>query len=110
MVIPSTASRFVQRRYDTHAYKERHLVECFFVKFKLFQIVDNSYAFGCNELFRKAPSDMQIHVHSIVAIHCAIREFVDVGDHYFYICDVENVYTMWMKSHCSLGKVIPRSF
>jgi hypothetical protein len=53
---------------------------------------------------------MQIHVHSIVAIHCAIREFVDVGDHYFYICDVENVYTMWMKSHCSLGKVIPRSF
>ena len=69
-----------------------------------------SYAFGCNELFRKAPSDMQIHVHSIVAIHCAIREFVDVGDHYFYICDVENVYTMWMKSHCSLGKVIPRSF
>ena len=35
---------------------------------------------------------MQIPVHSIVAMHCAIREFVDVGDHYFYICDVENVY------------------
>lgn len=36
--------------------------------------------------------DIQIPVHSVVAVHCALRECVDVGDHYFYICDVENVY------------------
>lgn len=36
--------------------------------------------------------DIQIPVHSTVAIQCALREFVDVGDHYFYICNVENVY------------------
>lgn len=36
--------------------------------------------------------DIQIPTHSTVAIHCTLREFVDVGDHYFYICDVENVY------------------
>lgn len=37
-------------------------------------------------------SDIQIPVHSVVAIQCTLREFVDVGDHYFYICDVKNVY------------------
>lgn len=36
--------------------------------------------------------DIQIPVHSTVAIQCTLREFVDVGDHYFYICNVENVY------------------
>ena len=36
--------------------------------------------------------DIQIPVHSTVAIRCTLREVVDVGDHYFYICDVENVY------------------
>lgn len=36
--------------------------------------------------------DIQIPVHSAVAIECTLREFVDMGDHYFYICDVENVY------------------
>ncbi len=36
--------------------------------------------------------DIQIPVHSVIAIQCALREFVDAGDHYFYICDVENVY------------------
>lgn len=36
--------------------------------------------------------DIQIPVHSVVAMHCALREFVDVGDHYFYICDVKNTY------------------
>lgn len=36
--------------------------------------------------------DIQIPVHSAVAVQCTLREFVDVGDHYFYICDVESVY------------------
>ncbi len=36
--------------------------------------------------------DIQIPVHSAAAIQCRLREFVDVGDHYFYICNVENVY------------------
>lgn len=36
--------------------------------------------------------DIQIPVHSVVAIHGVLREFVDVGDHYFYICDVKHVY------------------
>lgn len=37
-------------------------------------------------------SDIQIPAHSVVAIQCGLHEFVDVGDHYFYICNVENVY------------------
>ncbi len=36
--------------------------------------------------------NIQIPVHSAVAIQCTLREFVDVGDHYFYVCDVKNVY------------------
>ncbi len=36
--------------------------------------------------------DIQIPVHSAVAIEARLRDFVDVGDHYFYICDVKNVY------------------
>lgn len=44
------------------------------------------------ELKAIAHCDIQIPVHSVVAIHCALREFVDVGDHYFYICDVKHVY------------------
>lgn len=37
-------------------------------------------------------SDIQIPVHSVLAIQCDLHEFVDVGDHYFYICDVKNVF------------------
>ena len=33
-VIPPTASRKVQREYDRHLYRERHLVECFINKIK----------------------------------------------------------------------------
>jgi len=33
-VIPSTANRQKQRAYDTHWYKERHLLECFINKIK----------------------------------------------------------------------------
>ena len=35
--------------------------------------------------------EIQIPEHSVVAIHCGLREFVDVGDHNFYICDVRRV-------------------
>jgi transposase len=36
-VIPSKKNRRVQRAYDTHLYKERHLIECFFGKIKHFR-------------------------------------------------------------------------
>ena len=36
--------------------------------------------------------DIRIPVHSAVAVECIFKEFVDVGDHYLYICAVKNVY------------------
>lgn len=36
-VIPSTAKRKIQRDYNQHAYKERHLIECFFAKLKTYK-------------------------------------------------------------------------
>ncbi len=36
-VIPSKKNRKIQRDYDKHLYKERHLVECFFGKIKHFR-------------------------------------------------------------------------
>lgn len=38
-VIPSRKNRKVQREYDVHLYKERHLIECFFSKIKHFRRV-----------------------------------------------------------------------
>ena len=37
-------------------------------------------------------SDIQIPLHSRVAIQCSLKEFVETGDHYLYICNVEQVY------------------
>ena len=37
-------------------------------------------------------SDIKIPVHSTVAIECSLKEFIETGDHYLYICNVENVY------------------
>lgn len=37
-------------------------------------------------------SDIKIPLHSRVAIQCKMKEFVETGDHYLYICDVEDVY------------------
>lgn len=37
---------------------------------------------------------IRIPVHSVVAMHCTLRDCVDVGDHYFYICDVRNVHAV----------------
>ncbi len=36
-VIPPRANRTQQREYDTHLYKERHLVECFINKIKQYR-------------------------------------------------------------------------
>lgn len=38
-VIPSRSNRLEPRDYDTHLYKERHLVECFFYKLKYYRRV-----------------------------------------------------------------------
>ena len=37
-------------------------------------------------------SDIEVPLHSRVAIQCKLKEFIEVGDHYLYICDVEEVY------------------
>ena len=36
--------------------------------------------------------EIQIPLHSRVAIQCSLKEFIETGDHYLYICDVEQVY------------------
>ncbi len=38
-VIPPKKNRKIQREYDAHIYKERHLIECFFGKIKHFRRV-----------------------------------------------------------------------
>lgn len=43
VVIPPTAQRLIQRDYDRHVYKERHLVECFFEKLKEFRRIATRY-------------------------------------------------------------------
>ena len=35
--------------------------------------------------------DIEIPLHSRVAIQCALKDFVEAGDHYLYICDVSAV-------------------
>lgn len=37
-------------------------------------------------------STIKIPAHSRVAIQCSLKEYHEVGDHYLYICDVEQVY------------------
>lgn len=36
--------------------------------------------------------EIKIPLHSKVAIQCNLKEFVETGDHYLYICTVEQVY------------------
>jgi transposase len=43
IVIPPKSNRINQREYDRHIYKERHLVECFFSKLKVFRRVSTRY-------------------------------------------------------------------
>ena len=43
VVIPPMPGRRIQREYDSHVYKERHLVECFFARLKSFRRVATRY-------------------------------------------------------------------
>ncbi len=43
VVIPPTKTRLDQRWYDKHLYKERHLVECFFAKIKVYRRISTRY-------------------------------------------------------------------
>ncbi len=52
---------------------------------------DKAAQFGI-ELANVENSAIQIPVHSRVAIQCSLKEYHEVGDHYLYICDVEQVY------------------
>ena len=42
-VIPPRSNRINQRDYDKHLYKERHLVECFFQKLKVYRAITTRY-------------------------------------------------------------------
>ena len=42
-VIPSRANRKSPRDYDRHLYRERHLIENFFAKLKLFRAIATRY-------------------------------------------------------------------
>lgn len=37
-------------------------------------------------------SEIQIPEHTRVAIQCTMKEYHEVGDHYLYICDVDQVF------------------
>ncbi len=37
-------------------------------------------------------SSIKIPAHSRVAFQCCLKEYHEVGDHYLYICEVEQVY------------------
>lgn len=53
---------------------------------------DKASQFGI-ELAEVEGSTIKIPVHSSVAIQCSLKEYHEVGDHYLYICDVEQVYS-----------------
>ena len=42
-VIPPRKTRREQRPYDRHAYRERHLIECFFSRLKQFRRIATRY-------------------------------------------------------------------
>lgn len=44
------------------------------------------------EMQKLPGSDIEVPLHSRVAIECNLKEFIEVGDHYLYICNVEEVY------------------
>jgi transposase len=43
VVVPPISTRLEQRWFDKHLYKERHLVECFFAKIKVFRRISTRY-------------------------------------------------------------------
>lgn len=52
---------------------------------------DKAEKFGV-ELTEVENSSIKIPVHSRVAIQCRLKECHEVGDHFLYICDVEQAY------------------
>lgn len=42
------------------------------------------------EMMQIPGNTIQVPLHSCMAIECTLSETVDVGDHYFYVCTVEN--------------------
>jgi len=52
---------------------------------------DKVQRFGV-ELAEVEGSSIKIPAHSRVAIQCSLKEYHEVGDHYLYICNVEQVY------------------
>lgn len=53
---------------------------------------DKAAKFGV-ELIKVEGSSIQIPAHSRVAIICKLKEYHEVGDHYLYICNVEQLYS-----------------
>jgi len=53
--------------------------------------IDKASKFGI-ELAEVEGSIIKIPAHSRVAIQCNLKEYHEVGDHYLYICNVEQVY------------------
>jgi flavin reductase (DIM6/NTAB) family NADH-FMN oxidoreductase RutF len=49
-------------------------------------------AFGI-ELKELSGSNIQIPVHSRLALECRLKETVETGDHILHICNVDNVYS-----------------
>lgn len=52
---------------------------------------DKAEKFGV-ELIGVEGSAIQIPAHSRVAMLCSLKEYHETGDHYLYICNVEQVY------------------
>lgn len=44
------------------------------------------------ELKSIAGTDIMVPAHSRLAIVCDMKEYHEVGDHFFYICEAKNVY------------------
>ena len=44
------------------------------------------------EMQKLPDSEIQIPLHSAVAIVCDLKEYIETGDHYLYICNVKQVY------------------
>lgn len=52
---------------------------------------DKAAKFGV-ELTELDGCAIRVPVHSRVAIQCELKDFIEAGDHYLYICTVKNVY------------------
>ena len=47
---------------------------------------------GAVELQELPDCEIKVPLHSRVAIQCSLKEYLEVGDHYLYVCDVEQVF------------------